>query len=208
MPEGNVLHVSERATKGSAEARRLRRTGMVPVVLYGGSKSAETLLQIDEVEFMKKVKDYSTGVVTLVDPKGRKSSAIIKEIQWDHLVDRPIHVDFYRVSLDQVVHVRVPLHLQGTARGAVFGGVIDQLVHELPIKVKASGIPHEILLDIASLGIGDSMHVSDLTLPEGVICELPVEQTVVHVAPPTVEKVKAAAETEEEAEEKPAEEAE
>lgn len=192
MPGTIDLKVRNRASSGSAEARRMRRAGELPAVLYGGGK--ETVLALETFEFMKKIGYASAGMVTLIDPDGAKTTAIIKEVQWNRLTDKPLHIDFYRVSMDQIVEVKVPLHFEGTPRGLLFGGVFDQLMHEVTVKVKASSIPSKIGVDVSDLGIGDALHVKDLVLPEGVRMDTPAELPIAHVVPPTVEKTKPAAE--------------
>jgi large subunit ribosomal protein L25 len=191
MPEMIEISYAPRQACGSAVARRLRRAGSVPAVVYGGGET-ETGISIVTSEFMKKVGYASSGMMTLVGPGGDRTMAIIKEIQWNHLTDMPLHIDFYRVSVDQMVSVRVPVHFEGTPKGLVFGGVLDQLVHEIQIKVKASAIPHDVSIDVSGLDIGDTLHVGDLTLPEGAVLETSVEQALAHVVPPTVEKAKPA----------------
>ncbi len=192
MPGIIELSITDRAAAGSAEARRMRRRGDLPGVVYGGG--SEALVTLDASEFMKKIGYSSSGMVALVDAGGARTTAIIKEVQWNRLTDKPLHIDFYRVSMDQVVEVRVPLHFEGTPKGLLFGGVFDQLMHELQIKVKASAIPAKISVDVSDLGIGDSLHVSDLVLPEGVRADSSLDLPVAHVVPPTVEKVKPAEE--------------
>jgi large subunit ribosomal protein L25 len=202
MPQ---ITVTKRTSLGSAESRRMRRSGYVPAVIYGrGGK--EDLLAVRETEYMKTIGFKPTGIVSL-QGLGKPVSVLIKEVQWDPLTDKPLHIDFYRVALDQIVSVKVGLHARGTPKGALFGGVTEQILHDLPIKVKASDIPQYIEIDISDLGIGDAIHVSDLVLPEGVVADISSEQPVIHVVAPTIEKV-AAVEEEEEAGEEGAEEAE
>lgn len=188
MPGMIELSVRVRAAAGSAEARRMRKSGDLPAVLYGGGK--ESLVTLSTFEFMKKIGYSSSGMVTLVGEGGERSTAIIKEVQWNRLTDRPLHIDFYRVSMDQIVEVRVPLRFEGTPKGLLFGGVFDQLMHEVQVKVKASAIPSRIDVDVSGLDIGDTLHVSDLLLPEGVKADTSAELPIAHVVPPTVEKVK------------------
>jgi large subunit ribosomal protein L25 len=192
------LNVEKRISQGSAESRRLRRAGSVPAVLYGrGAK--EEMLSVAEKEFMKTIGYASSGIVKLLG-LGKPVSVLVKEIQWDSLTDKPVHIDFYRVALDQIVSVKVPLHLEGSPRGALFGGVLDQLMYELPIRVKAADIPPSVTVNVNELDIGDVLHVSDLIMPAGVTPDVSGELAVVLVAAPTVEKTKAAEEGEEGAE--------
>ena len=191
MPQ--QITVSRRTSKGSAESRRMRRGGYVPAVVYGRGGEQE-LLAVREADYMKAIGFNPRGIVSL-QGLGAPVSVLIKEVQWDPLTDRPRHIDFYRVALDQIVSVKVSLYARGTPKGALFGGVTEQILHDLPIKVKASDIPRSIEVDITELGIGDAIHVSDLVLPDGVTADVSPEQPVIHVVAPTVEKV---AEVEEE----------
>jgi len=169
----------------------MRRAGYVPAVIYG--RGGEDVLAVSEYDFMRNIGHSSPGVITL-SGLGAPVSVLIKEVQWDVLSGRPTHIDFYRVELDQIVSVRVPIRLTGTPKGALFGGVLDHIQHDLPIRVKASDIPSVIMVDITELGIGDAFHVSDLVLPDGVISDMPGEAPVVHVVAPTVEKTPVAEE--------------
>lgn len=185
MPQ--QITVTKRTGKGSAECRRMRRSGYVPAVIYGRG-GEEELLAVREIDYMKSVGYNASGIVSL-QGLGEAVSVLVKEVQWNCLTDRPRHIDFYRVSLDQIVSVKVGILAKGTPKGALFGGVTEQLLHDLPIKVKASDIPHFIEVDIADLGIGDSIHVADLILPAGIVVDISPEQPVIHVVAPTVEKV-------------------
>lgn len=192
MPGTIEITVRDRAAAGSASARRMRRAGSLPAVVYGSGE--EVLLTLETLEFMKKIGYSSSGMVALVDANGVRTTAIIKEVQWNRLTDKPLHVDFYRVSSDQIVEVKVPIHFEGSPRGLLFGGVFDQLMHDLPIKVKASAIPSRINIDVSGLDIGDSLHVSDLILPDGVKADIQLDLPIAHVVPPVVEKSKPAEE--------------
>ena len=191
------LNVKHRSTSGSRKARRLRRTGKVPGVVYG--KSADYLqIELDEYEYMTKF-GYSiaSGLFDLVYDDGKKTAVIEKDIQWDPISDKPLHIDFLRVSADQIVSVMVHVHTENTPVGVVEGGVLEHILHELLITVKAKDIPQAINVDVGSLSIGDSLHISDIVFPDGITTSLQDELVVATVVAPTVLVVETPEEEEE-----------
>jgi len=153
------LKVKHRSTSGSREARRLRRTGKVPGVVYG--KSADDFpIEIDEYEYMTKF-GYSiaSGLFDLIYDDGKKTAVIVKDIQWDPISDKPLHIDFLRVSADQIVNVMVHVHTENTPMGVLEGGVLEHILHEIMISVKAKDIPQAISVDVGLLDIGNSLHI-------------------------------------------------
>ena len=186
MPDKKELTITQRTDFGSRPARRLRRAGFIPAVIYGRGADEQNVT-LNESEFMDVVGySTSTGIINL--KMGRKSpvTAIVKDVQWDMITDRPINVDFLRVSADQIVTVPVHVHLVNTPAGVLMGGVLEHILHELPIKVRAKDIPSSITVDVAALEIGDAFHISELTLPENLIVDMDPELVIVTVTPPTV----------------------
>jgi len=179
-------------------ARRLRRKGLIPAVLYGHKEATLSItLPAEEVE-----KAIRHGV-RVVDLKagGKEEKALIKEIQWDHLGKELLHVDFTRVALDERIVIQVPLELRGTAPGVTAGGRLDQPIHALSVECLAISIPESIRVNIGELQMEGIIHVRDLVLPPGVKAMTDPEAIVVHVTPPEVEAEAApAAEVAEQAE--------
>ena len=189
MPEKYSLKIAERTEFGSRVARRLRRTGSVPAVVYGRG-GGELKIAVIEKDFMDTVGfSTSTGIVNL--KMGRKSpiTAIVKDIQWDIISDRPVHIDFLRVSADQIVSVPVHVHIENVPLGVTMGGVLEHALHEIIIKVRAKDIPSSINLDVEYMGIGDTMHLSEITLPEGMTLDMDPALVVASVVAPSVAKV-------------------
>lgn len=198
MPEKKALKIAERTDFGSRVARRLRRAGKVPAVVYGRGGD-ELTVEVFEKEFMDMVGfSTSTGMIDL--KMGRKSpvTAIVKDVQWNILTDRPVHIDFLRVSADQIVSIPVHLHLENIPAGVKMGGVLEHALHEIVIKVRARDIPHEISVDVQDLDVGDSIHLSDITLPQGMTLDMEGDLVVASVVAPSVAKVEVAEEAEEE----------
>ncbi|NOQ21065.1 MAG: 50S ribosomal protein L25 [Candidatus Aegiribacteria sp.] len=208
MPEKKSLIIAERTEFGSRVARRLRRAGSIPAVVYGRG-GGELKVTVIEKEFLDKI-GYSTSSGIMDLKMGRKSpvTAIIKDVQWDILSDRPVHIDFLRVSADQIVSIPVHIHLDNIPLGVKMGGVLEHTLHEIIIKVRAKDIPSAINLDVEGMDIGDSMHLSEITLPEGMTLDMDETLVLASVVAPSVAKVEAEEVEEEElpeGEEAPAE---
>lgn len=187
------LNIEPRTRTGSREARRLRREGLVPGVLYG--RGGEVAVSVNAHHFMTVV-GYNTslGIIRLNIQGAKPENCIVKEVQWNPINDKPMHIDFLRVLPTQMITVPVPLHLEGTPRGLLQGGILDHMLHEVEVTVKASDIPHSIAVDVSRLELGGTLHVSDIVLPKGMTIELSGEQVVASVILPRI--MKAASETE------------
>lgn len=182
------IDCSERTVFGSRVSRRMRRVGQVPGVVYGRGGD-EIRISVTEADFMNVV-GYSTatGMIDLTFGGKNPTTAIVKDIQWDILTDRPIHIDFLRVSADQMVSVPVHVHLENSPAGVLMGGVLEHILHEVTVKVRARDIPAKINVDVSPLEIGDSIHIRDLILPEGLTVDMDEDQVVATVVAPTVAK--------------------
>ena len=182
MPQ--KLNVGRRTDFGSRASRRLRRQGSVPAVIYGRGGEEENLT-VDRKEFMDEI-GYTRAISMIeLDLDGTVSTAIVKDIQWDMLTDQPVHIDFLRVSPDQTVTVPVPIHLMGKPEGVNMGGVLEQVLNELEVSVRASAIPAKVEVDVTAMLLSDSLHVADLELGEEVVSETPPTAVVATVVAPT-----------------------
>ena len=189
MPEKYSLKIAERTEFGSRVARRLRHTGSVPAVVYGRG-GGELKVSVIEKDFMDTVGySTSTGIINL--KMGRKSpvTVIVKDIQWDVISDRPVHIDFLRVSADQIVSIPVHVHIENIPFGVTMGGVLEHTLHEIIIKVRAKDIPSAINLDVEKMDIGDAMHLSEITLPQGMTLDMDPTLVIASVVAPSVAKV-------------------
>jgi large subunit ribosomal protein L25 len=185
MAESLVLVAEARAGRGKQAARRLRRTGKVPAVVYGHKEETLSVaLPLEEVE-----KAIRRGV-RVVDLKagGKEEKALIRDVQWDHLGKDLLHVDFARVAADERIVLTVPIELRGTAPGVTAGGVLDQPMHTLSIECLAISIPDTIRVNIGEMQIGNAIHVRDLVLPAGVKAMSDPEAIVVQVKQPVAEE--------------------
>lgn len=183
------LTMEKRVRLGSRESRRLRREGSLPGIIYG--QGSDTSVKIEQIEFMTKIGySRSLGIVEL-NLDGKTFKSIIKEVQWDTLTDKPIHIDLQRVSDHQLVTVRVPVKLNGTPLGvSIEGGIVDHTMHELELTVKAADIPAELTFDVSGLNLGDRLHLSDVELPEGLTVDFAFDPVIASVIAPKALLVK------------------
>jgi large subunit ribosomal protein L25 len=159
-----VLNVEIRSERGTREARRLRREGKVPAVLYGhGEKTLS--LAVGGEDLTSAVRRHAR----LVELRGgANDSALIRELQWDPFGLEVLHVDFTRVSADERIEVKVSIELKGDAPGTHEGGVLEHLLHDLPIECLATKIPEKITVRVNTLKVGDKITIAELQVPEGV----------------------------------------
>ena len=157
----------ERAGKGASRA--LRREGRVPAVIYGDKKEAEAI----HVEARALNKLLGTGhfmnSLVQVDVNGVKTRTLPKDVAFDPVTDRPLHVDFFRLAKGAKVQVNIPVVFinEEASPGLKRGGVMNVVRHELDLMCDADHIPDQIEIDVTGLEIGDSIHISHITLPEG-----------------------------------------
>ena len=181
--EQRVLAIEVRDKVGKGVCRRLRNNGLVPAVVYGKG--------IDPVPVSVGKKELCTaisgegGLNHLLTLQGGGSLdgnvVIVADLTRDCLKGDPVHVDLHRVSMEEKIKVKVPVSLQGTARGVKEGGLLDFLMHSIELECLPGEIPEHIEVDIANLGIGATLHISDLQLPAGLkVLEEP-KATIVNI---------------------------
>jgi len=199
-----TLQAGLREGRGKGPARKLRAAGKLPAVVYGTEAEPLALsLNTHEAQLLFHAISVDNTIVNLqIEGESAPVQTLVREIQTHPIRPDILHVDFLRIQMDVEVELDVPLHIHGTPRGVRDdGGVLEQPLHDLPIRCLPDRIPEEILVEVANLGIGDSVHVRDLALPEGVEVMLDGERMVCSVQIPTVLK---AAEPAEGAEGEPA----
>lgn len=154
-----------RSELGSKANRRLRGAGLLPGVIYGHK---EAIIPVTLPR--KEVVGHLTRGAHLFDLNldGKSEKVLVKEVQYDHLGDQVIHVDFARVSLDEKVKVSVPVELRGTPRGEADGGVLQQIIKALEVECLVTEIPDMIRHNVAEMALNDVLHIKDIKLPEGV----------------------------------------
>ncbi|MDZ7779311.1 MAG: 50S ribosomal protein L25 [Gemmatimonadota bacterium] len=181
------LSAERRDETGKKVARKLRQNGKIPAVLYGREMDA-LHLAVDghEAELLFYSIPVDNTIIELkVEGEKETFQTLVREIQTHPYRDDLVHVDFLRIQAGVMVDVNVPLHLVGEPYGVrENGGVLEQTIHDLPIKCIPSAIPESIELDVTELDLHDVLHVSDLKVGEGVEIQLPAERTVCSVAVP------------------------
>ena len=177
------LDVSSRTAGGSRAVRRLRRSGRVPGVLYGGGDSVSFDADARELRLALA---RSGAVLDLSVDGGKATPVVLKETQRDPVRGETVHIDLLRVRLDQAIHAVVPIELIGTedAPGVKEGGVLEQPTRELNVEALPTAIPESIVHDVGEMQIGDHVGLADLTIPDGVTLLDDLEETVVATLSP------------------------
>ena len=179
-----TLEVSRREGTGKEIAKKLRRSGQVPAVVYGGKRDPVAII-VDRKAVSELIQKSDHGVrsIFLLKMAGtdQQRHAMIKDIQIDPVSRKMTHIDFVRVVMDEAVRVNVPVHLSGTSHGVKEGGVLDWQVRELHVACLPNAIPDSIEVDITDVGMHQYIRVSDLKLPEGVRVSDDPERVVVGV---------------------------
>lgn len=189
-----TIPATARAATGKGPARRVRYDGKVPAVIYGPGEDATPIAVV--AKDVKSILSAPLGrntVVTL-DIDGKTSLALLKSYEHHPLTRQILHADFYKVTLDRKVLVRVPFVLTGKAKGvAQQGGILRQVYRELPVLTTPDKIPAKIEADVTNLELGQGFHVRELSLPEGVAVKYDAGQTLASIVAPEKDD-KAAAE--------------
>jgi large subunit ribosomal protein L25 len=163
---------------GTRVARRLRRAGQIPAIVYG-HKQAPVPIAVPREEIARLVK--RAGHLAELKIGDQTEMVLVKDVQYDYLGKEIIHLDFARVSADETIHTQVRLELHGTPPGTSEGGVLEFLVHSLDVSCLARAIPDSIRIEVGGLHVGDGVHVRDLVLPEGVTATADPDLLLVHV---------------------------
>lgn len=176
-----TVQAEVRKERGKGPARRLRNEGKIPAVLYGQGIEP-TPLTVSPKD-IKKALTGEKGRNVLLDVQfgGRSEHAMVREVAVDPVSREPIHVDFYRVSLDQPVEAVVPFATKGRAVGVQKGGKLGVTYRTLPVRCTPERIPTKIEVDVSALDLGGHIAVQDLQLPEGVVVTMRPQQTLAHV---------------------------
>lgn len=175
------LPVEARPDLGTSNARRYRRGGRVPAILYGGGQqNVPVTVPATTVDALLHAHTHLVRL-KLGD---RAQTALVREIAWDHLGERVQHIDFVRVEMDSEVKVTVPLHFVGVPVGQGHGGGTEPLITDLEVRCRVDSIPEEIRIDIRPLDIGQGIHVGDVDYPAGVQPARSGQDLLIHVVPP------------------------
>ncbi|MFH1737689.1 MAG: 50S ribosomal protein L25 [bacterium] len=182
------LHVEPRTKTGKGAARSLRRAGRIPAVVYGGDEPPQPVdLDGRDLWQMLHAAKGEHVLVNLSLGEGGEAATLtlLKEMQHDPLHGNVEHVDFQRVSADRAIYTTIPIRTVGSSAGVREGGILEHLLRELNVECLPLEIPDGIEVDVSEMTIGQSVHVSDLTVPDGIRVLASPESVVVLVAAPT-----------------------
>ena len=169
MSEQLTLSAEARERAGKGASRALRNQGRVPAVVYG-EKQEPMPIHVEEKALVKMLSTgYFMNSVVMVEVGGEPTRTLPKDVHFHPVTDRPMHVDFLRIAEHARVTVGVPIRFvnEEASRGLKRGGVLNAVRHELELVCDASEMPDEVVIDLAGLDIGDSIHISQVTLPAG-----------------------------------------
>ena len=162
----HVLNVQARTAGGTGDARRLRKTGLIPAIVYGKGVEPKCI-SVDATEWQLLSRN-ELNILSLVED-GKETLVLLKEVQHDPIRNRTRHLDFQAIRMDQKIkaHVAVrPGHALPV--GASAGGLLEQNLHEIEVESLPQDLPEEIIVDVSGMNLGDMIHVGDIQMPEGV----------------------------------------
>lgn len=186
-----TLEVSKR--EGNTKAVKLRREGVLPGVVYGAHHEA-TPVAMPRNAFEKVFREAGEATIVSLVGMGEPLPTLIHEVDHDPVTGVPRHVDFYAVTKGEKVEVAIPLTFEGRSAAVEAGANLVKVLHELEVEADPMNLPHDIKVDLSILAVlGDKIHVSDLSIPAGVIPQVPPEEVVALVQEIVEEKEEEAA---------------
>ena len=187
-----TLKAEIRTEIGKGGARKLRREGMLPAVMYSKGNSTPVKVNFKEINRIISSKKTEHAMINIELHEGNGKSTehpvLIKDYQLDPVTDRLLHVDFQEVSLEEEVEVTVPIEIVKQPQGVKMGGILEFHLREVDIMCLPTNIPEKIEIDASAVGIGHSFHVSDIVPPEGIRIVTDPEEVVLTVTAPRVEE--------------------
>lgn len=181
------LKATLREERGKGAARRLRRSGRIPAVIYGHGEDTRPLA-VDAGELDRlfaRISVENTLLDVEIEGEG-EVKALVREVQTHPFKPEVLHVDFYQVHAGEQITLDVPIRIVGSSEGVREGGILEQPMHDIEVSCVPGAIPEAIEVDVTELQVGDSIHVRDLTLPEGVETAVDPDRTLCAVVPPSV----------------------
>ena len=180
------LTAEPRDSLGTRTARRLRRDGKLPAIVYGhGEENQSVTLPLKET-----LTSLQHGAhLFSLDIAGKSEQVLVKDVQYNHLGDEILHIDLFRVNLDEEIHSPVLIVLTGEPQGLKEGAILTQMRDQVEVVCKVRDLPDEIRVDVSDMKVGDVLHVSEITLPDGVT--LPAHDADFTIATVAQKKIKA-----------------
>ncbi len=194
--------VHKRGDTGTRASKRLRKSGLIPGVIYGHGKDA--VLIAVEPHALREALTTSAGTHAVLDVtfEGQKRGhkAIVKELTLDRVKSNVIHVDFQEIRLDETIETTVAIHFEGEAKGVKAGGMLDESTREVTVKGLVTAIPEHLVVDVSELDVNETLQVADLVVPEGIEIMADADEVLCSVLPPRKVEVEEGVEGEEAAE--------
>jgi large subunit ribosomal protein L25 len=162
-----VFAAKNRADAGSTGARRIRRSGRIPAVVYGRAGKPLSI-DLDALEFVNSAKGISESTIVTINIDGETHEAFVKDTQRNITDGQILHVDFYEVEAGVSLRARVSVHIHGNPVGVREGGILESPLHEIEVECLPKDLPERLDVDIAELQVNQSIHVRDLKLGDGV----------------------------------------
>jgi large subunit ribosomal protein L25 len=191
MADTVTFNAESRARVGKGAARAERRNGRVPAVIYGANKDPEAI-SIDPAQLRAaRMQPGFFATLLEVEVEGNSQQVLCRDLQLHPVTDRPMHADFLRVTERTQINVEIPVSFENEEEspGLRQGGVLNVVRHVVEVICRAGSIPNEITVDLAGLEIGDSVHISNVSLPNGVKPTIDRDFTIATIAAPTVAPV-------------------
>lgn len=186
------LNAFVRDVKGK-KVKRLRAEGFIPSILYGKHLEEPVCLMVPEKDLLKILTSTEGGrgvlfTLNIQNGETRKEYAILQDVQFHPTKLSVLHVDWHGISLEEEIEATIPVVLKGEAVGTKVGGILEVVLEEVDVRCLPMNLPQHIEVDITNLNIGDSIHVRDLAVPEGVTIVTPEEEVIVTVVAPEAEE--------------------
>ncbi len=165
------VNAMARSVQGTGASRRLRRTGKVPAIVYGANEQAQ-VIELDHKAIMLQLRQEAFHASILaMNVDGKKQNVLLRDVQMHPWKQEVLHIDFQRVDAKQKIHMRVPLHFVNEEVGPgvkLGGGVVNHVMTEVEVSCLPANLPEYVEVDLAAMELGDSIHLSEVKLPEGV----------------------------------------
>ncbi len=189
------LQGSLRSETGKGKARRLRKNGLIPGIVYGNKANLMVTLNHDDMaKLLKKAK--ANAIFNLKVEKNKDRKVVIKELQRNVITRDFLHVDLFEISMEKKIKISVPIEETGLAVGIKMGGILTHILRELKVECLPESIPETIKIDVSNLDVGHNLHVRDIVVPDGVTILSNPDETICSVNLPEAEKSKEAEEEE------------
>lgn len=187
----STLEVKIRKRMGKSGAREIRKEGNIPGILYG--KSTDPIPVVVNPSALKEALSTEAGENTLLEMSIKDGSeetkrlSLLREVQYDFITSKPIHFDFQALDMTKTITVDVPVHITGRAKGVKEGGILEEVMRDIPVECLPKNIPNSFEIDVTELDIGDSIHVSTLKVSDDINILSEDEETIVTVLAPKME---------------------